>query len=88
MPFPLVLIEGEEGAGKTYSAAQFSSSELIGQMYWIDLDEGSADEYAAIPGANYLIIEHDGTYRDIFEQIQAVYYEAAKPRPSASRRWS
>ncbi|XUM00293.1 AAA family ATPase [Streptomyces venezuelae ATCC 10712] len=78
VPWPLLLIEGEEGAGKTYSAAQFSSSDRIGQMYWIDLDEGSADEYAAIEGADYLIIEHDGTYRDILEQVEAVHAEARR----------
>ncbi|GAA0694935.1 hypothetical protein GCM10010193_57040 [Kitasatospora atroaurantiaca] len=78
VPWPLVLIEGEEGAGKTFSAAEFSASEKIGQMYWIDLDEGSADEYAAIPGADYLIIEHDGSYRDILEQIEAVHAEARR----------
>ncbi|MDH6499554.1 AAA family ATPase [Streptomyces sp. SAI-149] len=78
VPWPLLLIEGEEGAGKTYSAALFSSSDRIGQMYWIDLDEGSADEYAAIEGANYLIIEHDGTYRDILEQVEAVHAEARR----------
>ncbi|WP_274558022.1 AAA family ATPase [Streptomyces spiramyceticus] len=78
VPWPLILIEGEEGAGKTYSAAEFSASEKIGQMYWIDLDEGSADEYAAIEGAHYLIIEHDGTYRDILEQIEAVHAEARR----------
>ncbi|MCB8906797.1 MULTISPECIES: AAA family ATPase [unclassified Streptomyces] len=78
VPWPLLLIEGEEGAGKTYSAAQFSSSDRIGQMYWIDLDEGSADEYAAIEGADYLVIEHDGTYRDILEQIEAVHAEARR----------
>ncbi|MFJ7422716.1 AAA family ATPase [Streptomyces uncialis] len=78
VPWPLILIEGEESSGKTYSAASFSASDKIGQMYWIDLAEGSADEYAAIPGANYLLIEHDGTYRDILEQIEAVYEEAAR----------
>ncbi|MQY11473.1 hypothetical protein SRB5_15920 [Streptomyces sp. RB5] len=78
VPWPLLLIEGEEGAGKTYSAAQFSGSDRIGQMYWIDLDEGSADEYAAIDGANYLIIEHDGTYRDILEQVEAIHTEARR----------
>lgn len=62
----------------TYSAAEFSASTRIGQMYWIDLAEGSADEYAAIPGARYLIIEHDGTYRDILEQIRAVFLEARR----------
>lgn len=78
VPWPLILIEGEEGAGKTYSAAEFSASDKIGQMYWIDLDEGSADEYAAIDGAEYLIIEHDGTYRDILEQVEAVHAEARR----------
>ncbi|MFF3406675.1 AAA family ATPase [Streptomyces sp. NPDC002742] len=78
VPWPLLLLEGEEGAGKTYSAAEFSASDRIGQMYWIDLAEGSADEYAAIPGADYAIIDHDGTYRDILEQIRAVYLEARR----------
>ncbi|MFJ3248440.1 LAGLIDADG family homing endonuclease [Streptomyces sp. NPDC086782] len=62
----------------TYSAAEFSACDRIGQMYWIDLAEGSADEYAAIPGADYLIIEHDGSYRDILEQIRAVHTEARR----------
>ncbi|MGW1801671.1 LAGLIDADG family homing endonuclease [Streptomyces sp. NPDC001984] len=62
----------------TWSAAEFSASEQIGQMYWIDLAEGSADEYSAIPGADYLIIDHDGTYRDILEQIRAVHTEARR----------
>ncbi|MFK0106460.1 AAA family ATPase [Streptomyces sp. NPDC091217] len=78
VPWPLLLVEGEEGAGKTYCCAEFSASDRIGQMYWIDLAEGSADEYAAIPGADYEIIDHDGTYRDILEQIRAVHAEARR----------
>ncbi|MFF3516134.1 AAA family ATPase [Streptomyces sp. NPDC002573] len=78
VPWPLILIEGDEGSGKTYSVAEFSASEQIGQVYWIDLAEGSSDEYAAIPGADYLIIDHDGSYRDILEQIRAVYLEARR----------
>ncbi|WP_324787007.1 AAA family ATPase [Streptomyces sp. H51] len=78
VPWPLILIEGDEGAGKTYSAAEFSASDRIGQMYWVDLSEGSADEYAAIDGADYEIIVHDGTYRDILEQIRAVHDEARR----------
>jgi len=78
VPWPLILLEGEEGAGKTYSAAEFSASDRIGQMYWVDLAEGSADEYAAIPGADYEIIDHDGSYRDILEQIRAVHAEARR----------
>ncbi|MFB7424757.1 AAA family ATPase [Streptomyces hydrogenans] len=78
VPWPLVLIEGEEGSGKSYSAAEFSASDLIGQTYWVDLAEGSADEYAAIDGADYEIVVHDGTYRDILEQIEAVHGEARR----------
>ncbi|MET9318797.1 AAA family ATPase [Streptomyces sp. NPDC003038] len=78
VPWPLILIEGEEGSGKSYSAAQFSASELTGQTYWIDLSEGSADEYAAIEGADYLVIDHDGSYRDILEQVEAVHAEARR----------
>ncbi|MFC8895814.1 AAA family ATPase [Streptomyces cinereoruber] len=78
VPWPLILIEGEEGSGKSYSAAEFSASDLIGQTYWVDLAEGSADEYAAIDGARYEIIDHDGTFRDILEQIEAVHAEARR----------
>lgn len=78
VPYPLVLIEGEEGSGKSYAAAQFSASRLTGQTFWIDLSEGSSDEYAAIDGADYLVIDHDGSYRDILEQVEAVHAEACR----------
>ncbi|MFI8461746.1 AAA family ATPase [Kitasatospora sp. NPDC085464] len=78
VPFPLILIEGDEGAGKTYSTIEFSSSDKIGQMYVLDLAEGSADEYGAIPGARFEVIEHDGTYLDIAEQVEAVKAEARR----------
>lgn len=77
-PWPLVLIEGPEKSGKSYAAAQFTTSDKIGQAYWIDLGEGAADEYAAIPGADYLVIDHDGTWQDITTQIQAVHDIAEK----------
>ncbi|MFJ6136469.1 AAA family ATPase [Kitasatospora sp. NPDC092286] len=78
IPYPFLLIEGEEGAGKTYSAFELSASERIGQMYVVDLSEGSADEYGAIPNADYEVIEHDGTYQDIAEQVEAVREEAQR----------
>lgn len=77
-PWPLVLIEGPEKSGKTWAAAQFTASEKIGQAYWIDLAEGTADEYAAIPGAKYLIVEHDGSWQDIIGQVSEIRGEAAK----------
>lgn len=76
--WPLILIEGEEKAGKTWDCAVFSASEHIGTMYWLDLSEGSADEYGAIEGANYEIIDHDGTWGDIIGQVEAVHAEAQR----------
>jgi hypothetical protein len=78
VPWPVVLIEGEEKAGKTYAAALLSTSERVGQTYWLDLGEGSGDEYGAIPGARYLILEHDGTYLSWLGQIEAVRAEAQR----------
>lgn len=76
-PWPLVLIEGPEKSGKSYASAQFTACDKLGQCYWIDLGEGSADEYAAIPGADYLVVDHDGTWQDILGQIQEIHDAAA-----------
>lgn len=73
VPWPIVLVEGGEKAGKTWSAAMLSASERIGQMYWIDLGEGSADEYGAIPGADYLIVEHDGSFAQIYDAVAEIH---------------
>ncbi|MDY0811431.1 AAA family ATPase [Kitasatospora purpeofusca] len=83
MPWPFILAEGEEGAGKSYQAIEFSKSEHVGQMYVMDLAEGSADEYAGIPGADFEVIVHDGSYQSIAEQVEAVWWEA---RLAAARR--
>lgn len=77
-PWPLILIEGPEKSGKSWAAAEFTASEHIGQAYWIDLGEGAADEYAAIPGANYLVVDHDGTWQDILTQVEEVHAVAAQ----------
>lgn len=78
VPWPLILIEGGEKSGKSWACAQFSTSPRIGQMYWIDLGEGAADEYGAMPGANYLVVEHDGTWAQIQGAVDAVKAEAAR----------
>ena len=78
VPYPFLLLEGEEKSGKSWAAAELSASEKVGQTYWIDLGEGAADEYGAIPGARYKVIEHDGTYADILDQIVAVKAEAQR----------
>lgn len=78
VPWPLILIEGGEKSGKSWACAQFSTSSRIGQMYWIDLGEGAADEYGAIPGARYLVVEHDGTWEQIYGSVLAVRDEAQR----------
>jgi hypothetical protein len=78
VPWPLILVEGGEKSGKSWACAQFSTSNRIGQMYWIDLGEGAADEYGAIPGANYLVVEHDGTWGQIQAAVDAVKAEAQR----------
>ncbi len=80
VPYPVVLIEGEEKAGKSYACAVLSASKRVGQTFWLDLAEGAADEYAAIPGADYLVVDHDGSYADVLAQVLAVKEAAAKAK--------
>jgi hypothetical protein len=78
VPYPCILLEGEEKAGKTWAAALLSASDKVGATYWIDLGEGAADEYGAIPGARYEIVEHDGSYAAIADAVRAVKAEAKR----------
>jgi len=78
VPWPLVLVEGPEKSGKTWAALEFSGSDRIGAAYALDLGEGSLDEYGSIPGANYDILEHDGTWADIMDRVLAVREEGQK----------
>lgn len=78
VPWPLVLVEGPEKSGKSWMCAEFTADQRIGQAYWIDLGEGSADEYAAIDGANYLVVDHNGTWPDILGQVTAIHTEAGR----------
>lgn len=78
VPWPLILVEGAEKAGKSWAAAELSASAKVGQTYWIDLGEGSADEYGAIPNARYLIVEHDGSFGQILQAVEDVRDLAAK----------
>lgn len=78
VPWPVILLEGSEKAGKSYTAALFSASEQIGQTYWIDIAEGAADEYGAIDGARYLVVEHDGSFHSIYTAVEEIKQEAQK----------
>ncbi|TDC25940.1 hypothetical protein E1211_30510 [Micromonospora sp. 15K316] len=57
VPPPVVLLEGETGSGRSWTAAELSASDKVGRTYWIELgDETTADQYGAIPGVRYEIV--------------------------------
>lgn len=68
--WPLILLAGVEGSGKTWSAAEATGISMVGSAWWIEIGEQMADEYIKVPGADFEIIDHDGTYRNIAEQIR------------------
>src|SRR5215469_16277514 len=77
VPWPLLLIEGEEKAGKTWACAEFTASPKVGRCFWIDLGEGAADEYGSIPGADYEVVEHDGSFSDLLRNVKEIHEVAA-----------
>ncbi len=75
VPYPMILAEGEEKSGKSWEIALAAADERIGRAFWLDLGEGAADEYAGIPEVGpdaYEVLEHDGTYAAVLEQVLAV----------------
>lgn len=78
VPWPLILIEGEEKAGKTWACAELTTSAKVGRCFWIDLGEGAADEYGAIPGARYEVVEHDGSFSALLANVAEIRDIAAK----------
>lgn len=60
VPPPVILLEGETGSGRSWTAAELSASAKVGRALWIELgDETSADQYGAIPGVRYEIVAPD-----------------------------
>ncbi|MFE4575742.1 DEAD/DEAH box helicase family protein [Streptomyces chartreusis] len=69
---PMILLAGQEKTGKSRLAAEGTASELLGMTFWIEIGgaEGTADYYGRLPGANYEIVDHDGSYQDILDAIR------------------
>jgi hypothetical protein len=82
--WPVTLIAGEAKTGKTFRAAEFTGDPRVGRSFVLDIGEGSADEYIGVPGADYEIIDHDGTWVDIVEQARACR-EVARAELAAGR---
>ncbi|MEU9699566.1 hypothetical protein [Streptomyces sp. NPDC047981] len=74
---PLVLLTGLEKTGKSFEAARGTGSDLVGRSFWIEIGgtEGTADYYGRVPGAEYEIVEHDGSYQDILDAIRWVNHQ-------------
>lgn len=82
-PWPLIVIEGVEKSGKTYSAVELAADPRIGQMFGADLGEGSLDEYGPLSAPldaadrndpacwKLRLLDHDGTYRSLADQLWA-----------------
>lgn len=85
VPWPMILLEGGEKSGKSFSCAVLSASPKVGRTLWLDLNEGAADEYGAIPGARYEVIEHDGTWPSIIGQVAAAKEEAERARDAGEK---
>ena len=82
---PMILLAGPEKTGKSRVAAEGTASELLGMTYWIEIggSEGTADYYGRLPGANYEIVPHDGSYQDI---LDAVRWAVAQPPAVEGKR--
>lgn len=92
--WPLVLLAGKEGAGKSWAAAAASASPLLRRTLWVGIGEDDPDEYGIIPGANFDIVEHSGSYDGILGAVRAAAAEPQGEKPtmivvdSMSRLWN
>lgn len=86
IPPPVILLEGEEGAGKSWAAAELSASDKVGRTVWLQVGtENTADEYSQIPGVRYEIVDHDGTWHDIYGQVVEAKDEAARAKAAGEK---
>ncbi len=93
--WPVTLLAGREKAGKTWAALHGSTSPLVGRTLYIGIGEDDPDEYSAIPGANFDIVLHDGTYAGIRGAVEDAVAEPpvdGKPTliilDSGTRAWN
>lgn len=80
--WPTILLAGIEGSGKSWTAAAASGLELFGRTFFLEVGEQMADEYGAIPGADYEIILHDGTERQIIQAAQWAAEQETDGKPN------
>lgn len=74
--WPLGLLAGIEGSGKSIKLAEASTSDMVNRTFWIGCGEDDPDEYGAFVTADgrkarFEIVLHDGTYRGILNAIES-----------------
>lgn len=80
--WPLLLAAGGEGAGKSFLAAQASASDLIGRTFWIGHGEQDPDEYGALPGVDFDIVQYDGTVSQLRKIVHDIAAEPKGEKPT------
>lgn len=76
--WPLILVAGAEKTGKSYTVAELTGSDLIGETFWIEFGENTAEEYGAVPGARYIVADHDGTFNDVLRRVREAIAEPTR----------
>lgn len=71
--WPVILLEGEEKTGKSYAAYSLSADPRVGRTFVFEFGEGIADEYGTL--GPYEIVQHNGTYADLYDQLKAACAE-------------
>ena len=73
--WPVLLLAGVPKCGKSYASAVATSSKHVGRTLWVGIGEQDPDELGSLPGVDFEIVEHDGTYRGILDAIRAAVAE-------------
>ena len=76
---PVILLAGVAGAGKTWAAVEATAAPEVDRAFFIEIGEGVADAYGAVPGADFEIIEHDGSIGQIRDAIRWAAEQPAEP---------
>lgn len=91
--WPMICLAGVEGGGKSWSAAEATGIEYFDLGLWLEFGEQMAEEYGAVPGANYGVIDHDGSYNQVLGACKWAARESRTGKPrvfvfdSISKLW-
>lgn len=80
--WPVLLLAGAEKSGKSYSCALASTSKKVERTLWVSIGETDPDQYGAIDGAEFEIVEHDGTVNGIYQVLVEIASLPAGDKPT------